>query len=294
MTELLRLGKRVRMVNRRGKADVPAGVEVVAADAYDLLSAKAAVQGAAVVYQSAQPAYHEWVEKFPALQGNILEAAASVGAKLIVTDNLYMYGDPQGQTITEALPYRAHTRKGKVRQAMAEAVMAAHQSGKVRAAIGRASDFWGPRDMVQGEQLFYPALAGKTVNLIGDVNQPHSFTYVKDFGTALATLGTREEALGQAWIAPTSAPITFTALVKLVEKAIGQPVKYRVGGRVILSVMGLFNKNAGEIVEMLYEFEQPFVVSSRKFEEAFGIRPTPLEQAVAESVAWFRANPHPA
>jgi len=104
MVELIHLGKRVRMVNRSGKADVPAGVEVIAADAYDLNSTKAAVQGAAAVYQSAQPHYHEWVEKFPPLQSNILEAAASVGAKLIVTDNLYMYGDPQGQTITENMP----------------------------------------------------------------------------------------------------------------------------------------------------------------------------------------------
>lgn len=293
MVELIRLGKRVRMVNRSGKADVPAGVEVIAADAYDLNSTKAAVQGAAAVYQSAQPHYHEWVKKFPPLQSNILEAAASVGAKLIVTDNLYMYGDPQGQTITEDMPIQAHTRKGKVRAAMAEAVMSAHRAGKVRAAIGRASDFWGPRDMVQGLQLFYPALAGQTVNLLGDVQQPHSFTYVKDFGTALATLGTRDESLGQIWIAPTNAPITQADLLKLVEREIGKPVKYRVGGKLILSIMGLFNKSAGEVVEMLYEFTKPFVVSSHKFEQAFGIRPTPLEQAVRETVAWFKSNPQP-
>jgi nucleoside-diphosphate-sugar epimerase len=291
MTELLRLGQRVRMVNRSGKLDAPAGVEVIAADAYDLSSARKAVEGAAAVYQSAQPHYHEWVEKFPPLQANILEAAAGVGARLIVTDNLYMYGDPQGQTITEKMPYRAHTRKGKVRQAMAEAVMAAHQSGKVRAAIGRASDFWGPRDLAQGARLFGAAVAGKTVDLVGNIHVPHSFTYVNDFGKALATLGTREDALGQVWIAPTNGPITQAELVKLVEQAAGQPVKSRVAGRLLLSLVGLFNKPAGEVVEMLYEFNQPFVVSSQKFEHTFGIHPTPLEQAVKESVAWFKANP---
>jgi nucleoside-diphosphate-sugar epimerase len=291
MIELLRLGKRVRMVNRSGKADVPAGVEVVAADAYDLTSAKAVVQGAAAVYQSAQPHYHEWVEQFPPLQANILEAAASVGAKLIVTDNLYMYGDPQGQTITEQSPCHPHTRKGKVRLAMAEAVMAAHRSGKVRATIGRASDFWGPRDLVQGEQLFYPALNGRKANLIGDIHQPHSFTWVKDFGTALATLGTREEALGQVWIAPTNAPITQADLIKMVEREVGKPVQYQVGGRVILSLIGLFNPGARELVEMLYEFNKPFVVSSQKFEQTFGIQPTPFDQAIKETVAWFKANP---
>jgi nucleoside-diphosphate-sugar epimerase len=289
MRALVEMGQRVRMVNRSGKADVPAGVEVVKADAYDLSSGKAAAQGATVVYQCAQPEYHEWAEKFPPLQTNILEAAASVGAKLIICDNLYMYGDPQGKSITEDMPYRAHTRKGKVRQAMAEAALAAHRAGKLRVAIGRASDFFGPFDMVQGEQLFIPALTGKPANLLGKPNLPHSFTYVKDFGKALAILGTRDEALGQVWIAPTASPVTQNDLVRVVESEIGQPVKARAAGALLLSFVSLFNKSAGEIVEMLYEFEKPFTVDSSRFERTFGMKPTPTADAVRETVAWFQA-----
>ena len=40
-----------------------------------------------------------------------------------------------------------------------------------------------------------PAVQGKTVNLMGSSTQPHIFTYIKDFGTPLATLGTQAEAL---------------------------------------------------------------------------------------------------
>jgi nucleoside-diphosphate-sugar epimerase len=290
MRALVKMGKRVRMVNRSGKADVPAGVEVVKTDAYDLASAKAAVQGATVVYQCAQPEYHEWVEKFPPLQSSILEAAASVGAKLIICDNLYMYGDPDGKPITEDMPYRAHTRKGKVRQVMAEAAMAAHKAGKLRVAVGRASDFFGPFEMVQGEQLFIPALTGKPANLLGNPDLPHSFTYVKDFGTALAVLGTHDEALGQAWITPTAPPVTQNQLVKWIEAEAGKPVKARAAGKLLLSLIGLFSPAPKELVEMLYEFEKPFTVDSSRFERTFGMKPTLTADAIRETVAWFKTH----
>ncbi len=109
MRELVRLGKRVRVVNRSGEVkDAPAGVEVVRGDAYDPANTSLLTQGATAVYQCAQPAYHEWAEKFPPLQAAILQGAIANGAKLIVGDNLYTYGDPNGQTISEATPYNPH------------------------------------------------------------------------------------------------------------------------------------------------------------------------------------------
>ena len=122
MRELVARGKRVRMVNRSGKADVPAGVEVVKSDLYNLSKAREAATGAAVVYQCAQPGCTEWTPKFMPLQSTILEAAAYAGAKLVITDNLYMYGRVSG-TMTENLPYAPHTRKGKTRAEMARAAL---------------------------------------------------------------------------------------------------------------------------------------------------------------------------
>jgi nucleoside-diphosphate-sugar epimerase len=291
MRELVKQGRRVRMVNRSGKADVPAGVEVVSADAFNPASAREAANGAAVVYQCAQPAYHDWVTKFPALQGSILEAAAAHGAKFIVCDNLYMYGDPNGQVIKEDSPYKAHTRKGRVRQAMAEAVMAAHKGGKVRAAIGRASDFIGPEYDVMADLVFYPALKGEAANLIGNTDVPHTFTYIPDFGKVLATLGLHDEALGQVWFTPSPEAITQRELVSRIYRAAGHEPKMRAAGKLILSAMGLFNSSMRETVEMLYEWEKPFVIDSSKFQRAFGIAPTSIDEAIQTSLDWCRANP---
>ena len=54
---------------------------------------------------------------------------------------------------------------------------------------------------------------------------------------------------------------------------------------------GLFVPGAREMVEMMYEFEKPFIVDSSKFELAFGMQPTPLRTAVKKTVAWYRAHP---
>lgn len=101
--ELVRLGKNVRMVSHSGKADsrIPAKVEVVKGDAHDTKHNIEVTKDVDAVYQCAQLQYHEWVEKFPPMQKAILDAASTNGAKFIVADNLYMYGDTHGQPIRE-------------------------------------------------------------------------------------------------------------------------------------------------------------------------------------------------
>jgi len=236
--ELVRLGKPVRMISHSGKADlrIPAEVEVVKGDAYDVKNNIEVTKGAEAVYQCAQPMYHEWAEKFPSMQKAILDAVSANGAKFIVGDNLYMYGDTHGQPIREDMPYQPHTKKGKVRGEMATAVMDAHHAGKIRAAIGRASNFFGPDDTAVTSFAIRPALSGKAINLMGKMDQPHTFSYIADFGKLLATLGTREEALGQIWFAPSPAPVTQTQLVKIMEEEIGQKVKVMAAGKMMLRI----------------------------------------------------------
>src|SRR5215208_5710757 len=200
MDALVGRDKRVRMVNRSGRASVPDGVEVVGGDATDEAFAREASEGASVVYFALNPPYDKWPELFPPLQAGVLEGAASVGAKLIAMENLYMYGPTDGRPLTEDLSYAPNTRKGAVRARMSEELMDAHRSGRARVAIGRASDYFGPRVLVSaaGEQVFGRAVEGKSAQLAGDPDQPHTYTYVPDIGKGLVILGEREEALGQA------------------------------------------------------------------------------------------------
>jgi len=58
----------------------------------------------------------------------------------------------------------------------------------------------------------------------------------------------------------------------------------------MMRLVGLFVPGAREMVEMMYEFQKPFVMESSKFTRAFGMTATPHAQAVRETIAWFRQN----
>ncbi|MFN8517134.1 MAG: NAD-dependent epimerase/dehydratase family protein [Thermomicrobiales bacterium] len=289
MRELVRRGRRVRMVNRSGRAAVPESVAVVRGDAYDEASTRAVCAGAAVVYQCAQPAYTAWARQFPALQAGVLAGAEAVGAKLVVAENLYMYGKVE-RPMTETMPHAATTRKGRVRAAMSEALLVAHRAGRVRVAIGRGSDFYGPgvRDSSLGERVFFPALAGKGASAIGDLDQPHTYTFIDDFGTALVNLGERDEALGRAWHVPNAPTLTTREVIATIYRQLGQPPKMSGMGRLMLMLGGIAIPEARETIEMLYEFQHPFVVDHRDYARLFGEHATPLEEGLRQTIAWYR------
>src|SRR5215216_895007 len=295
MEALMQRGRcRVRMVNRSGRASVPEGVEVVGGDATDGAFAREVSEGASVVYFALNPPYDKWPELFPGLQAGVLEGAANAGAKLIAMENLYMYGPTEGRPLTEDLPYAPNTRKGAVRARMSEELMEAHQSGKVRVAIGRASDYFGPRVLVSsaGEQVFGRAAEGKSaqVQVAGDPNQPHTYTYVADIGKGLVLLGEREEALGQAWHLPSPETLTTRRFVEMIFEEVGKPARIQAAPKILLRAIGLFNPGMREMIEMLYEFEEPFVVDHSKFEQAFGEQATPLKDTVGDTVRWYRSK----
>ena len=293
--ELVKRGEFVRMVNRSGKMEAPpAEVEIVASDLYDPVKVREVTRGATVVYQSAQPAYHEWPEKFPVLQRSIIEGLTGSDAKLVLVENVYMYGEMSGQSLTEATPYRAHTHKGRVRGEISTAAFVAHKEGRMRVTAGRGGNFFGPwgLDSTMGERVFYPLLRGKPAQLIGRTDLPHTHTYLNDFGAALVILGEHSEADGQAWHVPNDQPrMTQGELVHLfAEEARVEPRISRMG-KTMMSIGGLFIPEAKETVEMMYEFEKPFVIDSSKFEKTFSVKATPVRQAIRETAEWYRSHP---
>jgi nucleoside-diphosphate-sugar epimerase len=297
MEELVRRGESVRAVNRSGRMDeVPAGVEVKAADLYDQAQVEEVTRGAQVVYQAAVPPYHEVSKKLPLLQKSIIDGLTGSNAKLVIVENLYMYGATNGTTMTEDMPHNPHTRKGKTRSATNKAALAAHSEGKVKVAIGRGSDYfgaWGTESATTfGSRQIYPLLQGKTVQMIGRVDIPHTHTYLKDFGRALVILGKRAEADGQVWHVPNDQPrITQGEMLKMFAEEAGVEMKMTSVGAGMLRLVGLFSPPAKELVEMMYEFEKPFIVDSGKFEKTFSMKATPMREAVKETVAWYRSHP---
>jgi nucleoside-diphosphate-sugar epimerase len=126
--------------------------------------------------------------------------------------------------------------------------------------------------------------------MLGNLNQPHSFTYVKDFGKALAIAGTDDRALGKGWHVPSGEAFTQKQLLDTLSKQLGYELKARATGKFMLNIIGLFNPSVKEVVEMLYEFNTPFVIDGSAMETTFGLKPTPMEQRIYETLVWARTQ----
>ncbi len=293
MRLLVARGRPVRMVSRNPALQVPGGVEVVRADVSDPAAAIKAAEGASVIYHTAAPDYTRWAELYPPLQRGVMAAAEATGARLVSAESVYAYG-PVAGPMTEDLPYVAATRKGRLRAEMSNMLLEAHAAGKLRAAIARAPDFYGPlatTTTIYGDRVFYPAIAGKKVAVMGKLDLPHTFIYLDDFARGMITLGTREEAMGQVWHLPCAPTLTQRELLTLIFQAAGKTPRLAEAPSAVFKIAGFFVPIMRELSELLYQWERPYEFSHAKFERAFGAEVTPHERGVAATVAWFRAHP---
>lgn len=255
------------------------------ADLADPDHAAEAVAGAQVVFQCAQPAYHRWPEEFPALQARAADATTSAGALLVVAENLYGYGPVDGP-LTQGLPLSATTRKGKVRAQMWRDLEAAHQAGHLRVVAARASDFFGPgvEDSAVGQRFFGPLARGRVARVVGDPDRLHTYTYVPDFGEAMVRLSETPESWGRAWHVPNAPTGTTRAFAELAAELAGTRLRIQATPRWQLRLLGRFVPAIGEVVEMLYEFDEDFVVDHTPYATLLGDHATDLDEALAATL----------
>jgi len=284
-------GHQVRTVTRRGRGPSHPGVENVAADAARPGALAPLVTGADAVYNCANPPYHRWAADWPPLAAALLAAAERSGAVLVTTSNLYPYG-PVDHPITEDDPLDATFTNGRVRARMWNEAIAAHRDGRVRVTEARASDFFGPglTDSSQLGRIAPRILAGKPVRVLGNPDLPHSWTYVPDVTRALVTLGTDPRAWGHAWHVPTDTSRTQREMIDAFAALAGVPSP-KVGSipHLALRAVGLVSPMVRSLREILYQVDAPFVVDSSRFTETFGAAPTPIDDALRETIASWKS-----
>jgi nucleoside-diphosphate-sugar epimerase len=291
---LLSAGKSVR-VAKRTAGGVPSGVELVPGDAGDPAFCARAAAGAATVYHCMNPPYDAkvWAELVPRWMENLIAAAGRAGARLVVLDNLYMLGRPGGRTLDEDTPLNPCSRKGEIRARAAERLFEAHRRGDVLATSGRASDYYGPEGTLThlGDQFWRRALAGRTAWALVDPDAIHTYHYVPDVAAGLMTLGSAgPDAYGRTWMLPCTPAGNMRELVDRFARALGRGIRLRGLSRWMVKALGAMVPLVREVGEMLYQWDEPFVVSDRRFREHFHQAPADADHAAAATVAWARQH----
>jgi nucleoside-diphosphate-sugar epimerase len=285
-TQLAQRGRAVRVITRSGRGPQHPAIERAAVDASDASALREATRGAEVIYNAANPArYHTWPMLWPPLAAAMLDAAQAHHATLASVGNLYAYG-PVDEPMRESMPPASTERKGRVRAAMWQDALAAHDAGRVRALEIRASDYLGADGNSHAGRAADLVVRGKKVSVIGNPDMPHTWTAPGD--TARLAIAAAEDpaAHGRAWHVPSHAPRTQRELVSDLARVAGLPAP-RVNGTPpwLIRAVGLAVPQMRELAAMTYQFDRPFVLDDSDARQHFGLEPTPWQDLLRDTVA---------
>ena len=290
-TVLADAGADVVLASRSGRGPADPRIRLVSVDASSVETLVAAVPDAVVIYNCVNPEYHRWATDWPPMAAAFLAYAEQTGAALATVSNLYGYG-PVDVPMTEDLPLTATGEKAQVRVRMWQDAKAANDAGRIRATEVRGSDYICPGPNSQlGDRVMPRVLAGKGVQLLGNTDEPHTWTAPVDVARTLVTAAADERGWGRAWHVPSNPARTQQQAVDDLAEAAGVPaVKVSTVPTALLRLAGLVQPVIRELKETEYQRERPYLLDDTAACETFGLEPTPWDEILTGMVEQYRAS----
>ncbi|MEP3297063.1 MAG: NAD-dependent epimerase/dehydratase family protein [Pseudoruegeria sp.] len=272
--------------------DDAAGFTIVEGNSNDIVLLKSAAEGAEYVFHGANVSYDRWVKEMPVMTRNVIDAAEQSGATVIFPGNNYNFG-PIEQPISEFTPFNPSTSLGKVRVELERMLQRASDQGRIRTLVVRMAEVWGPNvTNKQFAPVFENAIKGKPMPWLISIEPAQQLLYAPDAGRAIVALIQRGEHKDYEVvnIGGTLVPSIQSWLEQIAEGA-GTPAKIKVVPKFMASVLGLIFPVMREVASLSYKYETSVILNEAKFRAAFpGFAYTPMEDAIAETLAWFKAN----
>lgn len=292
---LVARGDEVTVATRSGSGPDHPLVRRVRADAADRDALRAAADGVTAILcavHGSKYAAATWRAELPPIEQAVMDVAEELDIPVVFTESLYAFGAPTGP-ITENSPYLGDSGKSAVRKELL-AARAAHPATTISVA---ASDFVGPRaTAAHVSMLILPkVLANSTVWVLGATDQPHSFTYVPDLARTMIAAADRVKELApegdRVIFAPTAAPLTMAEMTAKVAAAAGVATpKVRPLPAWLVKSLGLVVPDMREMADVLHQWTAPYVLDTTAAEAELGFGPTPIDEAVAATVEWGKAE----
>lgn len=281
-------GWSVRGIARGTKLkQLPEGVDPVEADALNRDTMIAACAGADVILHALNPPYDKWDTTILPFGENILAAAKTHGATIMMPGNVYNYGTSVGLGMTEDAPMNPDIEKGRLRVRLEDMFRAAAVDG-VRTIVLRAGDFFGGR--VEGtwlDQMIGRDLRKDRLIWPGRRDVPHAFAYLPDFGRAFVAVAERRDRLSAfTRLHFAGHTVTGDQFHRAMEEAVGRSLKRGSVPWQLLRLVGVFNPVLREVVKLRYLWDTHHSLDGTRLGGVIGDRPaTPLVAALRQAVA---------
>lgn len=277
---------KIRIVGRNPQKVNP-NDEIFSSNLIDLDQTMKAVQGSEVVYLTIGITYNTkaWQTQWSLVMQNVIAACKKHNAKLVFFDNVYMYGKVDG-FMTEGSAIKPVSKKGLVRMEIAQMLIDEVKKGDLTGLIARSADFYGPNTKTSflTPMVFENLKKGKKAQWMINDTVKHSLTYLPDAASAMALLGNTQTAYNQVWHLPTDKnALTGKEIIDLAAKSLNVAPKHDVLPRLMLRIVGLFIPIVKENMEMLYQFDSPYLFDSSKFEKAFDFKVTSYQEGIVQT-----------
>ena len=235
-----------------------------------------------------------WAVHWPIVVENLLQVTSST-RPLIFCDNLYAYGSTTNISPTSKTVAPSPKSKPGIRAMMRETFQKRLQSDPRSLVVVGGSDFFGPR--LEGKSMLVVSVlsaiaAKRTASVFGSATVKHDFCYTPDFSNALYTVSVnRDKAMGKFWICPHSLKdLTVAEIATKAYQMMGMKDK----GVTVLPVfmikfLGLFMTLMREMDEMMPSWTKDYTVDDSDFCSTFGVRATPVDQALRETLDYYKS-----
>ena len=279
----------IRLVSRNPKK-VNEHDELFQADLTNRDDVFKAVAGSEIVYVTVGLKYNTkvWLNVWPVLITNVIDACIHHNAKLVFFDNVYAIGGDNVKHITEESPISPSSKKGRIRAEVDKLILNAIESGKLNAIIARSADFFSE---VKGNSMlmilvYDNLIKGKKAQWLCDSRKIHSISYTPDLAMGTAMLGNSPDDYNQILNLPTDPEkITGEGWINLFAKEMNTSNKYQVLPNWLIKVLGIFIPVMRELPEMNYQNNRDYFFDSSKFNRKFGYTPITNAEAVRQTIA---------
>ena len=280
----------------------PKGVKVYHGDPADFEFVLTACADASAIFLCLNGPPSQWAEMYPPVVDNAIRVAASTGAKLIHWDLAHVYGATR-EPIDESTPNSAKTGPARVMIDLADKIINATWKREISGVVGRSADVYGPGAVGPefgssfGGKFFWSALEDEKITIVGDMDAPRSVAYVDDVARGLIKLAEEPQSVGHVWHLPCDRPISPVEMVHLLANETTSASE--VGGTprhvrgCPLMQLKVVNPDVNELQHELHSLDRPFVLDHSMFTSMFGQKVTEHEEAIRQSLNWYREHPRP-
>lgn len=242
-----------------------------------------AVHGVQVIVNAWNPPYYDWAKQVPQLHADVIEAAKTVDATVIVPGNVYVFGEGNGGTWDVTTSHLAQNPLGKIRRNMEDA----YRDSGVRTIILRAGDFLDTEASGNWfDMIMAPKLAKGVFTYPGATDIDHAWAYLPDLCRAAVQLAEKGDELNRFEDVPFPGyTLSGEKMVERLAAVTGRKIRLKKMNWLPIQIARPFWKLAPHLLEMRYLWNMSHRLSATRFDELLPeFQSTPLETALASAV----------